>query len=61
MDQQKYENSVDGFAVMGSGILGMYYQMFNGVDPDKYKVMILTKNAETGAVFGSIVYPDALN
>ena len=60
VNQEEYENSFDGFAALGLGISGLYYQLFDGVDPDDYKVTIHLENAETGEVFDTIVYPDAL-
>lgn len=61
VDQEKYENSFDGFVAFGFGLSGMYYQLFNGVSPDDYKVTINIKSEATGEVINTIVYPDALN
>lgn len=61
VDQEKYENSFDGFVAFGFGLSGMYYQLFNGVSPDDYKVTIIIKSEATGEVINTIVYPDALN
>ncbi|MNI00086.1 hypothetical protein D3C73_528730 [compost metagenome] len=61
VDQKAYKNSFDAFASLGLGITGMYYQLFNGVSVDDYKVTISVKDADTGNVFDTIVYPDALN
>lgn len=55
-----FENSMDGFATFGLGISGMYYQMFEGVDQEDYKVTIAIKDEETNEVFDTIVYPDDL-
>ncbi|WP_370222322.1 hypothetical protein [Cytobacillus sp.] len=60
VEREAYENSVDGFAVFGLGLTGMFYQLFNGVDPEKYEVKILVKDTSTGEVFDEIVYPDAM-
>jgi major membrane immunogen (membrane-anchored lipoprotein) len=60
VDKAAYENSFDGFAVFGLGVSGMYYQLFNGVNADNYKVKILVKDVATGEVFDEIVYPDEL-
>lgn len=60
VDQELYENSFDGFVSMGIGMMAMYYQLFDGVDPDNYKVTISIKNADTGDIFNTIIYPDAL-
>jgi hypothetical protein len=60
VDREKFENSFDGLVALGIGMLALYYQLFNGVAPDDYKVTIFFKNANTGEVFNSVVYPDAL-
>lgn len=57
VDQEKFENSFDGFAALGLGITSLYYQLFNGVSP--YKVTIFFKNAETGEIFNKVIYPEA--
>lgn len=59
-ERLNYENSFDGFAVLGLGFSGMYYQLFNGIDSDHLKVTIFVKDGATGEVFDEIVYPDAL-
>ncbi|ARK32300.1 hypothetical protein [Halalkalibacter krulwichiae] len=59
VDQEAFENSFDGFAALGLAMTGMYYQIFNGDDPDKIDVTIHLENAETGEVFNTTVYPDA--
>jgi len=60
VDKESYENSFDGFATLTLAISGMYYQLFNGVSPDKYKVIINLKDEATGELFNSITYPDDL-
>jgi len=60
VDQEAFENSFDGFVTLGLGISSLYYQLFNGISPDKYKVTIYFKNVETGEILGDVVYPDAL-
>lgn len=60
VNKSDYENSMDGFAAFGLGLSGMYYQLYNGVDPDKYKVTISLKDEATNEVFDEIVYPDDL-
>ncbi|MGE7662914.1 hypothetical protein ACQKL6_14595 [Peribacillus sp. NPDC097197] len=60
VDKETYENGFDGFAAMGLGITGMYYQVFNGASPDEYKVTISVKDAATQKVFDEVVYPDDL-
>ncbi|WP_436371689.1 hypothetical protein [Cytobacillus sp. BC1816] len=60
VEREAYENSFDGFAVFGLGLSGMFYQLFNGVDPKEYEVKILVKDTATGEVFDEIIYPDAM-
>ena len=59
VDEEAFANSFDGFASLGLGILGLYYQLFDGVDPDDYDVKVHIEDADTGEVFDTIVYPDA--
>lgn len=61
VDKSVYENSFDFFATFGLSFAGMYYQLFNGVDPDDYKVKINVKDVETQEVFDEVVYPEDLN
>ncbi|MEH7335097.1 hypothetical protein V7161_20940 [Neobacillus drentensis] len=60
VDKAAYENSMDGFVALGLGMSGMMYQLFNGVDPNHYKVTIYIKDQASQKVFDQIVYPDAL-
>lgn len=60
VDKAAYENSFDGFAAFGLGMSGAYYQIFNGVSTEDYKVQISIKDEASGEVFDTIVYPDAL-
>ena len=60
VDQESYENSMDGFAALTLGMSGMIYQIYDGADPDKYTVTISLKDEASGEVFDEIVYPDAL-
>ena len=61
VDQKAFENSFDGFAVFGIGMIGMYYQLFDGVQPDNIQTTIYLKNVDTGEIFNKIVYPDAFD
>ncbi|MFJ8065377.1 hypothetical protein ACIQYS_12170 [Psychrobacillus sp. NPDC096426] len=60
VDKAAYENSFDGFAALGLGMVGAYYQIFNGVDAEAYKVEISIQDEASGEVFDTIIYPDAL-
>jgi hypothetical protein len=57
VDQEGFENSLDGFATLGLGTQGLFYQLFNGVDPDDYEVII---HVENGEVIHTVNYPEAL-
>jgi len=61
VNKEEFENSLDTIASFGLAITGMYYQLFNGVDPEKYKVTVIFKNESNGEVINTIVYPDDLN
>ncbi|MDK8642101.1 hypothetical protein [Niallia taxi] len=60
VDKAAYENSMDAWSVIGIGITGMMYNLFNGEDMDKMKITIDIKDEATGEVFDTTVYPDAL-
>ncbi|WP_428912354.1 hypothetical protein [Niallia sp. Krafla_26] len=60
VDKAAFENSFDGFAVLGLGLQGSMYQLFNGADPENYRVTISTKDEATQEVFSEVIYPDAL-
>lgn len=61
VDQSAFENSFDGFAVMGVGMSAMMYQVFDGVEGDDLSVTIQLKDINTGKVFDTIVFPDDMN
>ncbi|WP_084632725.1 hypothetical protein [Planococcus plakortidis] len=60
VDREAYENSFDGIATMTLGVVGSLYQLFNGEDPDSYKVIVEMEDAESGEVFNTTTYPEAL-
>lgn len=60
VDKEAYENSFDGFATMGLAMSGMFYQLYDGVNPDDYQVLIKVKDAATNEVFAETLYPDDL-
>jgi hypothetical protein len=61
VDRAAYENSFDGFIVLGLGMQGMFYQAFDGVPSEKQKVTINVKDQATGEIFHSVVFPDQIN
>lgn len=60
VDHEAYENSFDGFATITLGVIGSFYQLYNGADSDNYEVTIDIKDAESGEVVNTISYPEAL-
>ena len=59
VDRGAFENSFEGFAILGLGFQGMFYQTFDGVPSENIKVTIHLKDEKTGEVFNTVVYPDA--
>ena len=57
----EYENSFDAFAILGLAFQSMLYQIFDGVSPDDVKSTINIIDEETGEIFYTGVYPDALD
>lgn len=60
VEREAFENSFDGFATMTLGIIGSFYQLYDGAKADNYEVVIELKDAESGEVFNTITYPEAL-
>ena len=58
VNQEAYENSMDGFAIFGLAFQSMFYQLFDGVSEDDYKATFQLKDETTSKVFDTIVYPD---
>ena len=46
--------------ILGLGLKGSMYQLFNGANPEDYKVRIPTKDEVTQEIFGEVIYPDTL-
>lgn len=57
VDKNAFENSFDGFAILGLGLSGSMYQLYNGANPDNYNVTITVKDEVTQEVISEIVYP----
>lgn len=58
VDREKFEETLDGFATFSLGIAGLYYQLFDGVDPDDYSISMHMEDSETGETFDTVVFPD---
>lgn len=61
VDKEAYENSLDGFAIVGLAMSGMYYQVFDGVDAEDSKVVVNLEDEATGEHYSEVVYPDAFD
>ena len=61
VDKEGFENSFDGFAILGLVFTTMYYQLFDGVDPDSYKVTFNYIDANTNEIFDTVIYPEAFD
>lgn len=58
VDKEAFENSFDGFAVLGLGMAGMFYQLFDGVDSEHLDVAIHSVDESTGE--RTVNYPEDL-
>ncbi|WP_432702910.1 hypothetical protein [Lysinibacillus sphaericus] len=61
VNPEELENTLDVDASVDLVLMGMFYQLFNGVDPAKNKVTVTYKNESNGEVIDTIVYPDDIN
>ncbi|SDJ24811.1 hypothetical protein [Salimicrobium halophilum] len=59
VERKKYEESFDGFAIFGVGVLGSYYQLFDGADPESYSTVIHIVDEASGEEFETIRLPEA--
>jgi len=59
--EEEFKSSFDAFIAFGIGLQAMFYQVFDGVDPDNINVVIEAKDQQTGEVFGTTVYPEDLD
>lgn len=57
VDQSKYEESLDGFAVLGMSLTTALYHIYDGVPAEDVEFKIDIKNADSGQVFDTILYP----
>lgn len=61
VDREAFENSFDGFITISLGIMGMYYQIFDGVNPEQVKVDIVLVDVESGDNFETFEFPDDMD
>ncbi len=59
VDREAFENSFDVFATLGLVFSAVFYQLFDGVDPENYEVIINLKDESTGEVFETTSFPEA--
>jgi hypothetical protein len=60
VDRAAYENSLDGFAILGLIMGSSYYCAFDGVSPEEMKITFNVVDVNTGEVFETSVYPEDL-
>ncbi len=58
VDRPTYEDSLDSFAILGIAIGAGYFQLFSGSDPDSYRVVVNTVDADTDETFDTFIIPD---
>lgn len=58
VNKEGYENGFEGFAILGFGMMGSYYQIFDGVDSDAVKIKVHLKDETTDEIFDTVVFPD---
>ncbi|SIT75912.1 hypothetical protein [Edaphobacillus lindanitolerans] len=61
VDREQFENSFDGFALLGVGFAGMYVQLFDGVNADDLRTTVILKDEATGEQFDEMLFPDVLD
>lgn len=59
--REEFEDSFDGFGILGLAFSSLYYQLFDGANPDDFRTVINMKDEATGEIFDTIIYPDALD
>lgn len=60
VDREVYESGFDGFGIFGLAIQALYYQVFEGRNPEELSSTFEVQDEATGEVFSTIVYPDDL-
>ncbi|RYG71935.1 hypothetical protein EU245_12445 [Lentibacillus lipolyticus] len=60
VNKEKYNNSMDAFAILGLGMNGMMYQLFDGASEEDYDVTVQVKDADSGEIMDTVQYPEAL-
>lgn len=59
--RDQFEDSFDGFGILGLVFKSLYYQLCDGASPEDYRTVINMKDEATGEIFDTIIYPDAFD
>ena len=60
VERQAFENSFDGFVVLGLWMQSSFCQMFAGVKESDMKLTMDFQDNNTSEIFDTVIYPDAL-
>ncbi|MER2107627.1 MAG: hypothetical protein ABS949_11880 [Solibacillus sp.] len=60
VDRQAYENSFDGFGILGLAFGSMLYNAIEGADTSELKITMAMIDATTDEQFDTVVWPDDL-
>lgn len=60
VNQEEFEKGFDEFASFGLGVLGSYYQLFDGVESEEYNVKVEVEDVDSGEIFDTIEFPATL-
>ncbi len=58
VNKELFENSLDTLAIDELALTGVFYHIFNNVEHDQIKMAIIIKDASTGEVIETFMYPD---
>ena len=61
VNQEAYEDSFDGFGLLGLGIAAMYHDLFSGTPGDKLDIEMKLVDEATGETINTIHFPEDLN
>lgn len=56
-----FEESLESLSIFGIGMTSYFYNIYSGTEREKIKIVIDVKDIETGEIFNTVTYPDALN
>lgn len=60
VDRQAYENSFDGFGILGLAFGSMFYNAIEGANTSEMKITMVMIDAATDEQFDTVVWPDDL-